>query len=64
MLWTVHHLCLSKYCVVFICDCHWSSLVLRNWNGMSNFLHSRKGVMQGGPLAMVAYVIGVLPLIK
>ena len=33
-------------------------------NYPANILHSREGVMQGGLLVMVAYGIGVLPLIK
>ena len=32
--------------------------------GQPIFLHSREGVTQGAPLDMVAYGIGVLPLIK
>ena len=43
---------------------HWSSLVLQNGNDATSFLHRREGVRQGDPLAMVAYGIGVLPLIK
>ena len=33
-------------------------------NGTASILHSREGVTQGGLLAMIAYGIGVLPLIK
>ena len=28
------------------------------------FLHSREGVMKGGPIAMITYRVGILPLIK
>ena len=31
---------------------------------MGSFLHSKNGVKQGDPLSIVAYGIGVLPLIK
>ena len=64
MLWTVHHLWPSGACLVFNCYLHRSSLVLRNGNGMSSFMHSREGATQGDPLAMVAYGIGILPPIK
>ena len=45
-------------------DCHWSSMALRNWNGTASILHSREGVTQGGPLAMIVYGVGTLPLIN
>ena len=64
MLWTVQHLWPSGACFVFNCYCHWSLLVLRNGNGTAIILHSREGVMQGDPLALIAYRIGILPLIK
>ena len=31
---------------------------------MASILHSREGVTQRGPPAMIAYRIGILPLIK
>ena len=54
MLWTVRHLWPSRARVVFNCYCHWSLLVLRNGNGMDCFMHSKEGVTQGDPLAMIA----------
>ena len=31
---------------------------------MASFLHSKEGVSQGDPFTMIAYGIGILPLIK
>ena len=49
---------------VFSCYRHWLSIVLKNGDSTANILHSREGVIPGYPLAMIVYVIGVLPLIK
>ena len=38
--------------------------VLRNRNGTASILHSREGMTHGDPLAMIAYRITILPLIK
>ena len=64
MLWSVRHLWTSGACFVCNCYCHWSSLVLRNGNGTASFLHSNENVTQRDPLAMIAYSIRILPLIK
>ena len=64
MLWTVRHLWMYGARFVFNCYRHWSSLVLQNKNGTASFLHSKEGVTQGDPLAMIAYMIGILPLIN
>ena len=46
------------------CYRYYSSLVLQNGNGAVSFLYSSEGVEQGNPLDMIAYVIGILPLIN
>ena len=33
-------------------------------DGSGHFFHSKEGVTQGDPLSMIAYGIGVLPLIQ
>ena len=64
MLWMVCHLCPSEARFVLNCYRHWSFIVLWNGNGTVRFMHGREGVMQGDPLSMVAYSIGVILLIK
>ena len=64
MLWTFRQLWLSVACFVFNSYCHWSSIVLRNRNGTASSMHSKEGLMQVGPFAMIAYIIGILPLIN
>ena len=64
MLWIVRHLCPSRVRFIFNCYRHWSSLGLWKVNGTAIFLHSREVVTQGDPLAMVAYGIGILLMIK
>ena len=47
----------------FNCYRHWATLVVRNTaDGSGHLLHSKEGVTQGDPLAMIAYCIGFLPL--
>ena len=64
MLWIVHHLWLSKAFFAFNCYCHRSLLLFKNGNGTVNFLQIREDMTQGDPLAIIVYIIGILPLIK
>ena len=64
MLWTVRHLWPSRDFFICYCYCHWSLLVPKNRNCIASFMHSREGVIQGYPIAMVTYGIGIHPLIK
>ena len=64
MLWTVCHLWPSGSHFVFNFDHHWSFLIFCNRNGTASFLHSREGMTQGDPKAMVDYGIVILLLIK
>ena len=39
-------------------------MVVRNLEGSGHFLHKKEDVTKGEPLEMIAYVIGVPPLIR
>ena len=60
----VMHLWPSRARIVFNIYCYWSFLVLQNSNGTAIFLHSKEGVMQGGPFVTIVYGRGIIPLIK
>ena len=65
MLWSVRHEWPSGVQFTFNYYRHWSTMVVRDIGGGScHFLHSKEGVTQGDPLSMIAYGIGVLPLIR
>ena len=65
MLWAVQHEWPSGAQFTFNCYRNWATLVVRDTgDGSGHFLHSKEGVTQGDPLAMIAYGIGVLPLIR
>ena len=65
MLWDVRHEWPGGAQFTFNYYRHWATLVVRHAaDGSGHFLHSKEGVTQGGLLAMIAYGIGVLPLIR
>ena len=64
MLWAVRNERLSGTQFNFNCYRQWYTLVVHyTEDGSGQFLHSKEGVNQEYPLAMITYVIGVLPLI-
>eukprot|EP00957_Ditylum_brightwellii_P017145 1292717-Ditylum_brightwellii.AAC.1 len=60
ILWHVHHIWPSGTCYLFNTYRYWKILVIR---GGTN-IHSKEGVTQGDPLAMLLYALGVLPIIE
>ena len=62
MLWKFRYLWPSRAHFVLNFYRHGSFFVLQNRNGMASFLHSRLGVTQKDPLAMVVYDIENTPL--
>ena len=64
MIWDVSYEWPSSAQFTFNCYRHWATLVVRDiGDGSGHFLHSKDGVTQGDALVMIAYGIGVLPLI-
>ena len=63
MLWLVRFEWPSGAWFAFNCYCHWATLVVRSCDGTGHLLFRQEGVTQGDPLAMVAYGIGIPPLI-
>ena len=65
MLWAVCHKWPSGAQFTFNCYRHLATLVVWDTGDRSgHFLHSKEGVTQGDPLAMITYDIGVLPFIR
>ena len=63
MLWAVRFECPSGVLFIFNCCRHWATLVIRAGDGTGHFIFSKEGVTQGDPITMVAYELGILPLI-
>lgn len=64
MLWVIRHEWPQGARFVFNCYRHWAILLVRGTDGTGFFLYSQEGATQGDPLAMVAYGVGILPLIR
>ena len=65
MLWAVGNEWPGGAQFTFNCYRHWATLVVRDTgDGSGHFFHSKEGVTQGYPLALITYGIGVLPLIR
>ena len=64
MLWEVRHKWTSGARFSLNCYHHWATLVIRAGESTGRFLHSKEGVTQGYPLTMIAYGLGILPLIR
>ena len=64
MLWVVQHKWPSGVRFEFNCYHHWATLVIRECNGTGHFLHIKDRVTQGDTLAMITYVLGILPVIR
>ena len=62
MLWAIWHEWPSGSQLTFNCYLHWATLVVRDTgDGSGHFLHSKEGVTQGDPIAMIPYGIGSPP---
>ena len=48
----------------FNCYRHWDTLVVRDVDKLIHLSHIKEGVNQGGPLTIISYSIGILPLIR
>ena len=64
MLSTVDHEWSSCVWFEFNCYNNWDTLVIRVGDGTVHLLYSKEGVNQGDSLAMVAYELGILPLVR
>ena len=63
MLWSVQHKWPSGERFVFNWYRHWYNIGIREGDGAGHFLHSKEGVNQGYPLAMIEYGLGILTFI-
>jgi hypothetical protein len=64
MLWVIRHEWAAGARFAFNCYRHHSLLVVRNPGGEPLTFFSKEGVTQGDPFAMIAYGVGMLPLVR
>ena len=64
MLWEVRNDLPIGARFAFNCYRHCATLVIRSGNGNGHFLYSKEVLTQRDPLEMVAYRLGILPLIR
>ena len=64
MLWSVRHLWPSGDIFTFNCYKNWAQLIVRGGEGECEVVLSKEGVTQGDPLAMIAYGISTIPLLR
>ena len=63
MIWAIWNEWNSGVQFTFHCYLHWETLVVQDSEGLYQFFHSKEGVTQGDPVAMITYCIRVLPII-
>ena len=64
MMWCTQFKWPSGEYFTFNCYLHWATMVVRNVDGLGQFLHGKEDVTHGGRLAMITYNIWILPLIQ
>ena len=64
MLWAIQFEWPSDMQFTLNCYRHWANMAVRNVDGSGHFLHSKEGVNQGDHIFMIAYGIGIPPLIR
>ena len=64
LLYHVRHLWPRAAKYVYNCYSHHSTSIVRSLNGKVFTVYSQEGIVQGDPILMFCYAIGILPLCK
>ena len=64
MLWTICHWCSKGSHFSFNCYCYHLLLIVRKMGKLATTLHSKEGITEGDPLAMLLYETTLTPLVK